>query len=856
MFLQSRPPGANEFFVNGVTGSDLPANGTALKPWKTIKYAVTIANRSGDIINVLPGIYGDDNLPFQVPAGVKVAGYSTDRKNVIIAAASNFPSLIILSRNSTLEGLTVIRAPLTGVASNLLTTAGQSVDINNCIIDTNYVSDVASPTTVEAISVTQFNCAVRNCLIYSSRTYNPMTAGPRAMNVGLWVSSSNGFRLTGNELRNLMLGIATNSWVTGVCEINKNTFIDCIGGFLAHAHWGAVTYNVKDNIFALPITSGWASHSYDVRSELLSGATPRMVTINYSHNCYYNLEHSIDPNSGYFLDDGTNIKAYPWFVRPMNKDFRLYVDESPCFGTASDNGNRGAYEGGVRPTEMMITISPLTTEVAPGNQFDRFSARGEDVDGYLIPEVAVTWTVTDPAAGAIDAGSGVFTAGTTLGIFPGAIKALFSGKNREFTAYASVNVGGVGAVAGLITDESSGRAVVDALVSLEAQSARTDTVGYYAVNGVPAGTYLAQVKAGNYLDASKPVTVEAGRTTTLNFLLTRSDVPWGTVPLNIARQGTGLMISWDKALYPNPQLFVLAGDGSGQFTNNIDNNNWLPLTDYAAAHDGEIDDAAGLGDGRIVHGGQVGSGAPELYYKGVKAEISAADLPMILPTAWAVGKINAALQGTADPAGKNLIALPFQSQQGMTVAGVLGEGSETVWTEGDLVQSKFAASPAYKTAVYVGGAWKDAANTANAPAFELDPRFGNWLITKANKTATLIGEVLHDSPTVAVDVYGGAGLTTGGKTLLGLVYPQALGLTATTLINDGARAGDLIQFKVSPLNPAYISAVVSEGAWKNAANPSEPLDPRISLLRTPNSYIYVRFGDGTDAGFKWLRTKP
>lgn len=333
-----------------------------------------------------------------------------------------------------------------------------------------------------------------------------------------------------------------------------------------------------------------------------------------------------------------------------------------------------------------------------------------------------------------------------------------------------------------------------------------------------------------------------------------AEAPAGTVPLTIARDGANIKLNWDAATYPAPQIFAR----SASFDNSYDGTNWTKV----AGGGGIIGGVTGFsgysesgGTGTLLNDNQVGAGSSdEVYYKAVISTVNVTTPTgqATLESAWAVGKVNVQLNGTAATLGKNLISLPFQTQQSMTVRDVLGEGTGTVWTEGDMAQYKFDAGPAYYTAIYTSGKqWKDAANTSHDPAFNFDYRFGNWIIVNEPKVVTMVGGVVNTDMSVAI--YSGAGLPTGGKTLLGMLYPAAFGLAATSLIADGAAEGDLIQYKLDPLAPAYISAVVSSGVWKNAANPGAALDPRIATLTVPNGYIFVRYGS---TGLVWNRTRP
>ena len=333
--------------------------------------------------------------------------------------------------------------------------------------------------------------------------------------------------------------------------------------------------------------------------------------------------------------------------------------------------------------------------------------------------------------------------------------------------------------------------------------------------------------------------------------------PAGTVPLLISKDGGSVKLSWDLATYgPNIQLFLLTGDGTGKFTNTYDTTiptkpNWGYVTAGGAGLSGEFDWST-RSSGYVYHANQErATGWPESYYKALRQEIPPTSYASLLPTAWAVGKINIPLQGTTLNPGKNLVSVPFVPNS-RSVKDVFGEGTLSPWGRGDLIQYKYMASPAYLTAIYTADSrWKDAANTANEPTFDVDPKFGNWIITTANKTVMVLGNVPLGGEEVAI--FSGAGLATGGKTLLGQVYPVPVGLAGTSLISDGAANGDLIQYKRSPLEQVYVSAIMSGGDWKNAIDGSPTLDPKIAYLTIPNSYIYVR---NAATGFTWRRARP
>lgn len=342
------------------------------------------------------------------------------------------------------------------------------------------------------------------------------------------------------------------------------------------------------------------------------------------------------------------------------------------------------------------------------------------------------------------------------------------------------------------------------------------------------------------------------------------DAPWGTVPLTIERDGDNIKITWDAKLAPGAKIYVLTGDGTGQFQK-ININDWKLYTDTSIASQF---DAKGVTTGTLLHKGQVGSAAqsgitnhPEAYYFGLQAAITPQTIcqdpdPLYkgkpcFQVAPAVGKVNMALGGSIPEEGKNLVAIPFLCQQSPALKDVLGEGTGTVWAEGDKVQFKIAPSPSFRTAVYQGAKWVDA-STGNVPGplFDVDYKFGNIIITKAAKKLTYVGAVVNSD--VAVSVYSGANEAPGGKTLLGMVYPVSVQLSNSGLIADGAVNGDIIQYKLTPIGEAYRSAIVAGGQWKSASSGGAP-ESDIATLIVPNSYVFVRYAT---TGFNWNRKKP
>jgi hypothetical protein len=331
-------------------------------------------------------------------------------------------------------------------------------------------------------------------------------------------------------------------------------------------------------------------------------------------------------------------------------------------------------------------------------------------------------------------------------------------------------------------------------------------------------------------------------------------VPRGTIPLHIIRNNADIFISWETTII-NPDIYMLTGEGSGQYVSDVGWQKVLSggsLTPFGRECSFSF---VWSFPNELEHTDQVGRGFGEVYYKGLIAGVDPAatnsDTGLSnLASARAVGKVNIAVNGTTDTLGKNIISIPFNSTD-LHLSHVFGEGTDSVWREGDMIQYKVTGSPSYLTAIYTSNRWRNAADPSSPPAFDVDYRQGYFILTRNAKIFTVLGSVINVD-TVALNIYSGAGLPTGGKTLLGMVYPVQVGLTSTGL-STGASERDLIQYKVDALSPSYISAVYSGGVWVNAANPRDLLSDSIAQLKVPFGYTYVRFGD---SGFTFTRRKP
>ena len=125
-------------------------------------------------------------------------------------------------------------------------------------------------------------------------------------------------------------------------------------------------------------------------------------------------------------------------VAPIAAAFVLATFAAAC-------GNRDVSA----PNELSsIVVSPNPQSMPPGTTV-QFTATGIDGSGNPI-SITPTWSVVN-SGGSVDAGSGLFTAGTTTGTFAGSVKASSGGKSGVATvivsADASVPIANLGSAA-------------------------------------------------------------------------------------------------------------------------------------------------------------------------------------------------------------------------------------------------------------------------------------------------------------------------------------------------------------------------------------------------------------------------
>lgn len=239
-----------------------------------------------------------------------------------------------------------------------------------------------------------------------------------------------------------------------------------------------------------------------------------------------------------------------------------------------------------------------------------------------------------------------------------------------------------------------------------------------------------------------------------------TEVISGTVPLNILRNGNNIEVSWNNTLYPNPQIFMLTGSGSGEFTNSYSATKWVRI------FSGGLVEASGISftpPDTLVHQNQAnGAGSGEVYYKGLQAGIT--DYATNIPSAEAVGKVNFTFGG-----GNTFFSVP------LVLSGTINDimGSQN-YTAGSRLFKQAPDRSGFNTADYFSGTgWTD--------TIVITPDKGYYFYNIGSQIpVTLVGRV----PGAGVSESMG-----GGNNLFAVQFPKQYDFS---IFGAGTAAGDRV----------------------------------------------------------------
>jgi len=133
-----------------------------------------------------------------------------------------------------------------------------------------------------------------------------------------------------------------------------------------------------------------------------------------------------------------------------------------------------------------------------------------------------------------------------------------------------------GSIIGNVTDNITGKGIVNATVIADICNDTTDPDGNYTLSSLPAWTYIVTASASGYVDSSTKLTVPSDGSITCNFAL-RPDTKIHLEPylnfgnleqsfnLNINISNARFVYGWETYLWWNPILFDVANVTEGDF---------------------------------------------------------------------------------------------------------------------------------------------------------------------------------------------------------------------------------------------------------------------------------------------------
>jgi len=355
-----------------------------------------------------------------------------------------------------------------------------------------------------------------------------------------------------------------------------------------------VTIRFPDGNIAGRVTD--ASEGYGIEGATVEAGGYSTFTNSWG---YYSLE--IDPGTynitasaaGYISETKIDIVVYSalttivnFTLAPIPQTGTLSISTIPLTGEVFVNGTSWGLAPQSRVVQVgnyNVSFAAVTGYYTPNWQLATVLEDAETtVTGVYTPINGTLTVNTTPVAGE------VFVNGTSWGVAPQSRVVQIGTYNVSFGYVASYYtptwhfavdyrnsetiVEGVcesvlGAINGTITDASTGSPVTAASITADGYSATTDSIGYYIITDVPAGTYTVTASLTGYLDGvATGVVVAAGETTQLDFSLTRISEN-GTIYGKVTDISTGDPIA--GATVSVDTTYSTSTDSSGIYT--IDN---------------------------------------------------------------------------------------------------------------------------------------------------------------------------------------------------------------------------------------------------------------------------------------------
>jgi hypothetical protein len=230
--------------------------------------------------------------------------------------------------------------------------------------------------------------------------------------------------------------------------------------------------------------------------------------------------------------------SYDWSVSPPSlgslkdkhiKTVKFTAGSTPNNGKLSVNVTKGNITIGTNAAIKITSQIPVLDSIAvvPSSwnftdilQHKQFTVHGYN-DTYELNLDDIKWSLAPSYMGILSTNKTQAIDLTATSEGGGRLYVNGTCNKTTMQAYAEIQVKGVtGAITGKVTEFLTGKAIINANVSLvEGDSTQTDTTGYYFFHDLKEGKYVIKVNATGYYSVNRTVNIVIGDTITADFEL-------------------------------------------------------------------------------------------------------------------------------------------------------------------------------------------------------------------------------------------------------------------------------------------------------------------------------------------------
>jgi thermitase len=211
-------------------------------------------------------------------------------------------------------------------------------------------------------------------------------------------------------------------------------------------------------------------------------------------------------------------------VTDSNGDGRLNDEVRSCIQNNADNiGVAGIGSGRINAYKTVLCGSAApTTGILSGTVTDSISGAG--IAGATVNAGASAVTTSSSGSYQISGlVAGVYSVNVSApGYSAGSNTVTVSAGAAGTQNFSLVKTVTTGAIAGTVTDSSTGLPIPGAVVTAGAASTTSNAAGSYTLSGLSAGSYTVSSTAAGYISGTRSGAVVAGSTTTVNLALAKA----------------------------------------------------------------------------------------------------------------------------------------------------------------------------------------------------------------------------------------------------------------------------------------------------------------------------------------------